>query len=198
MIKKSILFCLLIVAFQGYSQTRLDNEDSLKISRITFDFFDWYLNSIKEHEYEEFKPIFIEDKNGMTTLDFSKYSDNLRIHNFSVSLINSEIESYSDCIKNISTTKFSDFQKTKFIDLDEYELAKCDFGNYYRWIGGQEPCDGIKIHEINCQDKDKCLVQVLKFNYDSIQDRYYNWPYFVKIEIIRSNDVWLIDNINWK
>ena len=179
-----------------FAQKQNDNSDSLKVTHINQGFFNWYISSIKENKYYDFKPVFVETTDSMTTLEFSFYKKNLKKYNFSDSLIDKEIKSYSVCIKNLSKVKYSDFGKSSFIDLDEFEQSNCDFGNYYRWIGGQEICDSTEVENIEFFDENKCIVLIKKFDY-SDEDIYY-WPYYVKVYLKKINGNWKINNINWK
>ncbi|BDD03870.1 hypothetical protein HNQ88_004168 [Aureibacter tunicatorum] len=63
------------------------NVNSIKITQIVNGFYDWYLSSIKAKNNYGFQPRFIESKNGMTTLDYSLYIENLKIHGFSKDII---------------------------------------------------------------------------------------------------------------
>jgi len=190
--------CILIL-FIGFSSNlrASDNSsaDSIKVAQIVNGFYDWYLTSIKEKKYSDFKPKFVESKNGMTTLDYSKYLDNLKVHRFSDSLINKERQSYSDCIENLGKVKYSDFQKTTFTDLDEYEQANCDFGNYYRWTGGQEPIDGIRIKTIDILKNEMAIVSIEYYEFDSIKNTKHYWGKN-KLTLKKVENDWLIENID--
>lgn len=161
-------------------------------------FYDWYLTAIKEKNNSEYKPGFVETKNGMTSLDFSEYFKNLTAHGFSESLIIKEKQSYLDCIKNLETVQFSDFQKTTFTDLDEYEQANCDFGNYYRWTGGQEPIDGIRITDIKFLSADLVLVSIDYYKVDKKEAKKHPWGKN-SLTLKRLNNKWTIKGIDsWK
>lgn len=169
--------------------------DSIKVSRTVNGFYDWYFSSIKEKKYSDFKPRFVESKNGMTTLDYTKYLEKLKIHGFSDSLIYKERQSYSDCNENLGKVKYADFQKTTFTDLDEYEQANCDFGNYYRWSGGQEPIDGIRITDVKFITIDKVYVSIDYFEFVSKENEKHYWGKNGLILIKQNND-WFIDKID--
>ncbi|WP_341225238.1 hypothetical protein [uncultured Arcticibacterium sp.] len=198
-IVKLIWILILVIGFSSNlkASDKL-NMDSVKIKQVVNGFYDWYLTSIKEKKYSEFKPKFVESKNGMTTLDYTKYLDNLKTHGFSDSLINIERQSYSDCIENLAKVKYSDFQKTTFTDLDEYEQTNCDFGNYYRWTGGQERINGIRIIDIKYISTDKTYVTIDYFEFNSEENKKYYWG---KNGLILKlvNKKWEIDQIDsWK
>jgi hypothetical protein len=159
-------------------------KDSVKISNTVMDFYSWYLTAIKEKRIDIFQPTFIADKNGMTTLTDSVYIENLSMHHFSDSLIMKERQSYNDCINTLKTVKFSNFGKNVYIDLDEYENSDCDFANYFRWIGGQEPIDGIKIIKIFIKNNiGKVTFQ--NYNHDPIKNENFYWGentvYMIKV-----------------
>jgi hypothetical protein len=172
--------------------------DSIKVVQIVNGFYDWYLTSIKEKKYSDFKPKFVESNNGMTALDCSKYLDNLKLYGFSDSLINKERQSYSDCIENLEKVKYSDFQKSTFTDLDVYEQTNCDFGNYYRWTGGQEPIDGIRIIDVKFISTDKVYIAIDYFEFNSDENKKYYWgKNGLTLRLVNEN--WKIDQIDsWK
>ena len=177
--KQTVKPIWILILFIGFSNNlrASDNSssDSIKVAQIINGFYDWYLTSIKEKKHSDFKPTFVESKNGMTTLDFTKYLDNLKEHRFSDSLISKERQSYSCCIENLGKVKFTDFQKITFTDLDEYEQANCDFGNYYRWTGGQESIDGIRVVDVKFISSDKIYVVIDYFEFNSVVNRKYYW-----------------------
>lgn len=172
--------------------------DSIKVAQIVNGFYDWYSTSIKGKKYSDYKPRFVESKNGMTTLDCSTYLENLKTYGFSDSLIIKERLSYSQCIENLEKVKFSDFEKTIYTDLDEYEQANCDFGNYYRWTGGQEPIDGIRIVKITFFSTDEALVSIDYYLTNTKENNRYYWgKNRLTLKLINKN--WKIDKIDsWK
>ncbi len=167
----------ILIIFIGFSKNLSASDilktDSIKVVQIVNEFYDWYIRAIKNNNNTDYKPRFIESENGMTTLDFSKYIENLKTYGFSDSLILREKKSYSECIENLEKVKFSDFENTIFIDLDEYEQANCDFGNYYRWTGGQEPIDGIRIKDVKLISEGFVWVSIDYFVVDSKNTRHY-------------------------
>jgi len=197
--KQTVKPIWILILFIGFSSNlkASDNitDDSIKVTQIVNGFYDWYLTSIKEKKYSDFKPKFVESKNGMTTLDCTKYLDNLKVHRFSNSLINKERQSYSDCVENLGKVKYSDFQKTTFTDLDEYEQANCDFGNYYRWTGGQEPIDGIRITNVKFISTGKAYVTIDYFEFNSDENKKYYWGKN-GLTLIKIDSDWFIDKID--
>jgi hypothetical protein len=149
------------------------DSDSVKVEKIVNNFFNWYIGVIKTNNSVEFMPQFIESDQGMTTLDFSKYLENLRKYQFSDSLIESEKLTYQECISHLEKVKYSDF-KTLWTDLDDFESTNCDFTNSYRWTGGMEPIDCVRIVDLKLNSNQTGLVQ-LKFCGIDSNDKEYFW-----------------------
>ena len=169
------------------------NNDAPIIYKTVSNFFDWYIDAIKQHKGSAFKPTFVESQSGMTTLDFSEYFTNLIRNGFSDSLIIKEKMSYKRCITNLENVKYIDL-KTKFDALDDLERADCDFGNYYRWMGGQEPVDGVRIKSLQFNNPDSATAIVDYFYYNSKD----YWGENV-IKLIRIKGDWKIDDISiWR
>src|SRR6478609_5478399 len=80
------------------AQTPVQKKDSIATTQISSSFFDWYIRSAKASKQAEYNPIEVQDKNGMTTLDFSRYMENLRKYSFSDSLMKRERLSYDGCV----------------------------------------------------------------------------------------------------
>jgi hypothetical protein len=99
---------------------KVKDSDSIKIEKIVNNFFNWYIGVIKTNNSVEFMPQFVESDNGMTTLDFSKYLENLRKYQFCDSLIEAERLTYQECILQLEKVKYFDF-KTSWTDLDDFE-----------------------------------------------------------------------------
>lgn len=194
-ISRLILIILLVFSFSLNVNADNNNvKDSLKVSKIVTDFFNWYIGAIKEKKYSEYQPIFTENKREMTALDYSDYFKNLKEYNFSKLLIKKEKKSYNECKKSIEKIKFSDFQNTIFKDLDEYEVSNCDFSNNYRWIGGQEICDGITINYIEFNSKDKCVATIWKYTDNGILEKQW-WSDIVTIYLLPERNKWKIRHI---
>lgn len=172
--------------------------DSAEVEKVINKFFDWYLTSIKNSNYSSFQPIFIASSNGMTTLDYSEYIKNLTNYNFSDTLISMEKISYVTCSENLANVNFDNFRKTTFIDLDEYEESKCDFSNYYRWIGGQEPVDGIRVKNIKFLSK-KSAIASIEYYSENIQANEKFYFGNNEVILIKENNQWLIRMVDsWK
>ena len=195
LLQRSILtLAISISTFPYLDAQNINQTDSISVSKIISSFYSWYIESIKDHKRLDYQPRFIENKEGYTTLDLDNYVKNLKIFKFSDSLIRAEINSYRDCIDKLATVKFSDFKKVVFVDLDEYEQFKCDFSNYYRWIGGQEICDGIKIVDLKFTREKKCEVRIKKYNLTDDKN-YFWWNYTINVACIKTNKEWKISSI---
>ncbi len=171
----------------------LEKTDSIQVCKITNDFFDWYISAISGKVKSVFQPRFIQNTDGMTTLDFKEYFENLKKHNFSDELIKKEKDSYNDCIENIETVKYSDF-KTQFTDLDQFENIGCDFENYYRWTGGQEPIQGVRFKTVTKESENMAIV-IVEYFFDNGKN--YGLTYWGnnKISFRRIIGDWKIDSI---
>jgi hypothetical protein len=189
------IFIIVLISIVSFASKPQDDRinDSVDISIIVTDFYKWYLTSIKENINGDFQPKFAPDKNGMTTLNYSVYIENLSKYHFSDSLLQNEKESYNDCLNNLKKIKFSEFGKNVYIDLDEYENSNCDFYNYFRWIGGQEPVDGIKITEILIK-KEWAKVKFQNYNFDPVKKENYYWGENI-VYLIKEGDQWMINNV---
>ena len=164
--------------------------DSLLVTRIINNFFDWYISSIKDHKTSEYQPILSQNKNGMATLDFSNYFQNLRKLSFSETLIEQEKKQYQVCIDSLERIKYNVFVK-EYTDLDDFERIGCDFSNYYRWTGGMDPIDGIKLDSVTFDDN---LNAVLKgqfyFENEASKQPYYAGQFSAKL--IKTGKTWTI------
>ena len=190
---------ILLSALMFASNSRASNDiktDSLKLVQIVNEFYDWYISAIKEENNTDYMPRFVETENGMTSLDFSIYIENLKTHRFSDSLIIKEKESYSKCIENLRTIKFSDLRE---ITLDEAEEMCCDFGNRFRWTGGMEPVDGMRIQDIQFTSTDTVLVSIeyswLGFDED-LDAEYTYYGGGNKLILIKQDNDWYIDKVD--
>jgi len=194
-----LIILLSVLMFANNSKANDIKTDLTKIIQYVNEFYDWYISAIKERNNLDYMPRFVETENGMTSLDFSKYIENLRKYRFSDSLIIKERESYLKCIENLRTIKFSDFGKTIFTTIDEFEDACCDFGNHYRWLGGQEPYAGMRIQDIQFISTDSILVSIeyswISFD-EEINAVYIYYGDGNKLILIKQNDDWYIDKVD--
>lgn len=160
LLMRKILCCLLLIgSFHCFSQTGKIEKDSALVASIANDFFVWYISAAKSGMHAEYNPVEVEDANGMTTLDFSKYIQNLKAHSFSDSLIAREKRSYDGCVQKLAKVQYTDYLKLQ--DLDEFEALEDDFTNYYRWTGGQEMFDFYKVIKVDYDNKNIIVIGCL-------------------------------------
>ncbi len=189
-------FIIILFSFNLTHGQNLNVTDSVSACKVTREFFNWYVSAIKGTIKTDYQPKFVQDKNGMTTLDFKEYFNNLKSLHCTDNLIQKERDSYNECLLNLSKIKFSDF-KTRFTDLDQFENINCDFENYYRWTGGQEPIDGIKIERVEQVNTDTFLITV---TYYVDNGKGYGLSYWGnnKLSLLKQKDKWMINGINWR
>lgn len=169
------------------------DSDSVKVEKIVNNFFNWYIGEIKTNNGVEFMPQFVESNQGMTTLDFSKYLKNLRQYQFSDSLIESERLTYLECTSHLEKVKYLDF-KSSWTDLDDFESTDCDFANSYRWTGGMEPIDCIRIVDLKMTSNQTGVVQLKFCGIDSNNKEYFWGKKTVILE--KQYDNWKIVKID--
>jgi hypothetical protein len=175
---------------------QINKSDLLEIKKCVTQFYNWYVAAINDKRYKEFRPVFSEDTNGMATLNLSVYLNNLEKLGFSDSLIQLEKLSYNPCIENLAQLKYPEF-KSKWTDLDDFEQHSCDFGNYYRWIGGMEPIDGIRVTKIEFPNQGYANVNIEYYTYGGNNNKDF-WGGNV-IELIKIKYHWQINKIqSWK
>jgi len=192
--KQSFFLILLLVTFALAAKAEnISNKDSSEVSIKVSDFFNWYLTVIQEQQYKEFQPQFAEDKNGMTTLDYSIYVNNLRKYHFSDSLIQTEKLYYQKCIGNLGKIKYTDFKKN-YTDLGQFEEIDCDFSNSYRWTGGQEAPDKMKIIKIEFKNNDTALITV-SYGSSTIGDNEDSYWGSIIVNMKKNNGSWEIDKL---
>ena len=195
-LRATILFIYIISLNSVIFGQKLNDADSTEVCKITNDFFNWYLGAINGEINSICQPKFIAGKDSMTTLDFKDYFDNLKKHNCSDFLIEKERKTYNVCIKNLEKIKFVDFD-TQYTDLDQFEEINCDFGNYYRWTGGQEPIQGIRITKTEMISSAQIKVTI-DYYFDNGEK--YGLSYWGNNEITltKNKNIWKIDEINWR
>lgn len=184
-----LIFLLLIVPTKALSQKSPQS--------VVIDFYKWYFGVIESGQIEEYQPIFVADSAGMTALDMTKYIKNLKLYNFSDSLINHEVASYQSCIKEIGKIKFDELND-KFPNLDDYKNIGCDFFNIYRWLMDVEPMNGVDIIETMKINENKIIIKGQFFRGDEkTKDKSY-WNKFLYVSLNNENNVWKIDQIEIK
>jgi hypothetical protein len=174
----------------------LYKNDSVAICRTVTDFFQWYIRVVKQKQRAEYQPQFIANPQGMTTLNFNQYFKNLRKHGFSDSLIAKERRSYQSCLDHITKIKFSEFKISKK-DLGDFEEMDCDFSNYYRWTGGQEPIDDIQIGSVYIMNSTSAYVQIENVDFDPIENKKRLWGSKL-VRLTRIHNRWRIAYITFR
>ncbi|WP_321517488.1 hypothetical protein [uncultured Bacteroides sp.] len=184
-----LIFFLLLLPVKSLAQKSPES--------VVTDFYNWYFEVIESGQIEEYQPIFVADSTGMATLNMDKYIKNLRFYNFTDSLINHEINSYQNCIKEVSKTKFDDLND-KFPNLDDYKNIGCDFFNIYRWLMDVEPMNGVEIIETIKVNENKIIVKGRFFRGSDItKDKSY-WNKNLYVSLNKENSIWKIDQIEIK
>jgi hypothetical protein len=186
-----ILFLVLISFCQIQGQEIKSDTDSLSVIKVVNEFYEWYIYSTRKEKNEENRPIFIIDKKEKVRLDFTRYLQNLRKFNFSDSLIKKEILDYKNCEKNLKRISKEEF--ASFDDIFDFENIDCAFDNSYKWIGGQEMCDGIRINNIEFSDLINCKVEIEYFSINGNEKSF--WGNKTKIILLKINGEWKINDI---
>ena len=184
-----LIFFLLLLPVKSLAQKSPES--------VVTDFYKWYFEVIESGQIEEYQPIFVADSTGMATLNMDKYIKNLRFYNFTDSLINHEITSYQNCIKEVSKTKFDELND-KYPNLDDYKNIGCDFFNIYRWLMDVEPMNGVEIIETIKVNENKIIVKGQFFRGSDItKDKSY-WNKNLYVSLNKENSIWKIDQIEIK
>ena len=186
---KVCILAILLSPFERASAAVYNKRDSIAACKNAADFFNWYLGAIHQHKFDAYQPKFVQNPGGMTTLDFSTYLSNLKVHHFSDALLQSEKNSYQKCITNLEKIKYSDFEK--YTDLDQFEAIDCDFENSYRWLHTQEAPDTLIIKSIQFTSKDHAIVSVNTGTYNA-KDKKYSYYDSTLVYMKRINNLWKI------
>ncbi|HEX8038261.1 MAG TPA: hypothetical protein VF490_03900 [Chryseosolibacter sp.] len=153
---------IIVILSSGHmasGQPKVDPRDSVDVKNKIEGFYSWYISLIKEGKLNRrFNPGFLELENGMTTLDFRRYKDALRKFKFSEDFIRRKINSYRECVDNLSEIRFDRF--TQLPDVDDLGRIHCDFQNRYEWTGGMEPKDKAELTHLKFVDGDTILGTV--------------------------------------
>lgn len=182
---------LIILISASNVNGQINDTDSLEVTKIVTNFYNWYILSTKHNDFMDTGPIFLTDTNGVVRLDYSKYIAKLKKYNFADTLIYKEILTYKNCEDNLKNISKSDF--LKFEDLDDYENIDCAFSNSYRWIGGQEMCDGVRVNSVDFLDMKNCYLTIEFYNISN-ENRYY-WGNNIKVSLLRIYNKWEICDI---
>jgi hypothetical protein len=196
--KQILTFTLIILTIipEGWAFTvkiKDDQPDSIRVIKIVNDFFDWYITSVKEQKYMEFRPVFAERADGMTTLDFSTYLENLKRLSFSDELLKEEKRQYNNCVKNLGNIKYSDFE-SEYVDLDQFEIILCDFTNHYRWTGGMDPVERFRIKNVKINKHKVAKVEV-DFSFTNQNKTEQSFSKGRTVTLIRKKSDWKIKEI---
>ena len=188
-----LLLIIIALSCPVNSQINSSNStDSIKVCNTVNEFYAWYLAAIDEKYNTDYKPRFVEDTLGYVTLDFSVYFKKLEEYGFSVELLQKEFDSYSECMRNLLYLKFEDY-KERFTDLYHYEETDCDFGNSFRWIGGQEPVEGVEIETVSFKDESIAKVELQYYWTGSNGEKIF-YP-GNEVLLVRNEGIWEITNI---
>ena len=85
-------------------------------------------------------------------------------------------------------------RKLNWLDLGDYEKTNCDFTNYYRWIGGQEPMDTLKISGVKRIDTVTYQVNLDEGYYD-VKKEEFEFYRINPVTFVKENGLWKIDKI---
>jgi hypothetical protein len=184
-------FLILISCFQIRGQAKSSESDSINVIQIVNDFYDWYIFSARTDKNEENRPTIAIDTNGSIRLDFTEYLKNLRSFNFSDSLISRELLDYKNCEQNLKSITKEEF--ARFDDISDFEDIDCDFDNSYKWIGGQEMCDGIRIVCIEYLDPKNYRVEIEYFSINRNEKSF--WGNATQVYLQKINGNWKIIDI---
>ena len=179
------------IAFLAERKQQLQVLDSIAVSAIASNFFQWYIQQAENKKEGVICPKFVATPNGMTTLDFETYSKNLKQHDFSDKLIETEKASYATCVENLSQVAYTDF--LQFTDLDDFEQRDCDFTNYYRWTGGQEMMSSYAVTRVLC-NQTRANVYGILFDSSQQPDSYRKE---IVVRMQKQNNEWKIIEIKY-
>lgn len=178
---------LCAISFTAHGQLKVKAKDSVDMKTQIEGFYLWYIDLIKIGKLNsDFNPNFVRQDDGMTTLDFKKYTDGLRKYKFTENFIQRKIKDYKECIDNLKKVPFNKF--SQYSDLDDFEKIKCDFSNRYEWTGGQEPKDKAELTILKPTDS-KTIVGQVSFISKGSQDG------TASVSFKKSKKEWRIDNI---
>lgn len=180
---------LLLLGFPLTSngQSEINLKDSVDIKTQIEGFYAWYFEMIKDQRLsDDFNPQFVEQKNGMTELDFKDYTGGLRKYKFSEDFIQRKIGEFKQCNDNLGKIPFGKF--SNFEDLDDFETINCDFNNSYEWTGGMEPKESARLTSLIFVDSQK-IIGHIDFTSYSLPDSK------ATVTFKRMGEEWRIDNL---
>ncbi|WP_339694317.1 hypothetical protein [uncultured Roseivirga sp.] len=189
-INKILLLTLTFISINVNGQDR--NQDSILVAETVYDFFEWYIYSNKYENNEENRPVFRINSSDTAQLDLTKYLANLTKYKFSETLLNKERLAYKACEDNLN--KMTKEKFLSFDDIFEYENIGCDFDNSYKWIGGQELCDGIKINRQIFIDNTSRQVEIEYYSINGEEKSF--WRNSIVISLIKVKNEWIITDVD--
>ena len=76
----------------------------------------------------------------------------------------------------------------------EYEQTECDFGNQFRFTGGQEPVDTVKVVEFIKKDERNYEAKLARGALISLE-KGYSYSNNISMSLIKNNGEWRINSI---
>jgi len=134
--------------------------------------------------------MFMRAEDGMTTLDFSKYTAGLIKFDFSDDFIKGRINNFKPCLDHLKTIPYDSLIT---FELDELEQIKCDFSNTYEWSGGMEPVGGAELVTLNKVDK-RTIESMIRF-YNKTNDGVKQYSGSATLTLINSKSGWMINDL---
>lgn len=74
---------------------------------------------------------------------------------------------------------------------------ECDFGNSYRWMGGQEPIGGIRIQTVRLNNSLSATVAIQYTDYNPENEGNTYWGRNI-LTMVKVNGIWKIDDVHWR
>lgn len=178
----------------GQTYKKVNARDSVAIKKQIETFYSWYIGLIKSSQVNnDFNPVFARRSDGMTTLDFTKYRQGLKKHNFTDNFIERKVKDYEPCVENLGRINYETF--VKFEDLDQFEEINCAFSNVYEWIAGMEPHDGAELLSLKVVDK-KTIVGTVQFFSVNVNGQKYLWNYKqAVVTFLKDGKAWRINDL---
>jgi hypothetical protein len=190
----TIIILLTTLTAWGQSDRKVDQDDSIEVKSKIETFYSWYGVLIKSNKvHQDFSPNFIQRSDGMTALDFTKYRDGLKKHDFTDSFIERKINDYRQCVDNLGEIKYETF--LKFEELDQFEEIKCAFNNVYEWTSDMEPHEGAELTSVKAINK-KTITGIVKFFNVNVNGQKIFWDYKQAIvTFLRQGKGWKINDL---
>ncbi|HRF37920.1 MAG TPA: hypothetical protein PK198_03955 [Saprospiraceae bacterium] len=74
---------------------------------------------------------------------------------------------------------------------------RSDFGNSYRWMGGQEPIGGIRIQTVRLNNSLSATVAIQYTDYNPENEENTYWGRNI-LTMVKVNGIWKIDDVHWR